>query len=274
VSRDGAHPYLFTFASSAVRLCQAAAEAGIDLTGGRIMLAGEPITSARLDAIRPSGAIALPRYGSVEAGPIGYGCLAPQGADDVHLLSDLHALIHPPAETQHAAGLPPRALLVTALEPTSPFVFLNTSMGDEGDLDPRPCGCALAELGYPEHISSIRSFEKLTSEGATLPDGDVVRLLELVLPQAIGGAATDYQLVEREDPSGQSQLCLFVHPRLGDVDDARVKEVFLANLEHSGRRMIGRLWRDAGILTVVRAAPLPTRAGKIQHLHRASSDGS
>jgi hypothetical protein len=273
VIAGGFCPYLFTFASSAVRLCRAAVEAGIDLSGARIMLAGEPITSARLEAIHASGASGLPRYGSVETGPIGYGCLAPQEADDVHVLRDLHALIHPPEEVQVAAGLPAQALLVTTLHPVSPFVFLNTSMGDEGTLSRRACGCALESLGYPDHLVSIRSFEKLTSEGATLLDRDVVRLLETVLPREIGGAPTDFQLVEREDGDGRSRLCLFVHPRLGELDQERVKEVFLSGLERSGGRMIGRLWRDGDVLTVARAAPLPTRAGKIQHLHRESSSG-
>ena len=106
VIAGGARPFLFTFTSSAVRLCQAAVEAGIDLTGAMIMLAGEPITPARLDAIRPSGATALPRYGSVETGPIGYGCLAPTEADDVHVLSDLQALIRDPLEALHLEGHP------------------------------------------------------------------------------------------------------------------------------------------------------------------------
>ncbi len=269
----GSRPYLFTFTSSAVRLCRAALEAGIDLTGAMIMLAGEPITGARLEAIRPSGATGLPRYGSVETGPIGYGCLAPQEADDVHVLRDLQALIHPPEEAQVSSGLPDKALLVTALHPASPFLLLNASMGDQGELGQRACGCPLERLGYPDHIVSIRSFEKLTSEGATLLDRDVIQLLESVLPREIGGAPTDFQLVEREDGDGRSQLCLFVHPRLGELDDGLVKDAFLGGLERSGGRTIGRLWRDADIITVIRAAPLSTRAGKIQHLHREGSSG-
>ncbi len=148
--------------------------------------------------------------------------------------------------------------------------MLNDSMGDEGELSRRACGCPLERLGYAEHAVSIRSFEKLTSEGATLLDRDIIRLLETVLPSEVGGTPTDYQLVESEREGGRSQLSLFVHPRLGELDDEVVKEAFLTGLERGGGRTVGLLWRSADLLTVVRAAPLPTRAGKIQHLHRES----
>jgi hypothetical protein len=273
VVRGGRHPYLFTFPSSAVRLCRAASEAGIDLSGARLALSGEPVTAARLATVRASGAAALPRYGSMETGAIGFGCLEPDSPDDMHVLRDLHALIQAPATVRAAERLPEGALLVTALHPQSPFVMLNASMGDQGEIAQRSCGCPLEEVGYPVHLSSVRSFEKLTSEGMTFMDTDVVRVLEDVLPAKLGGSPTDYQLVESEDGLGRARLRLLVHPRLGELDEERVKETFLDALEGSGTSAtaMGLMWRDAELLSVARIAPKVTGAGKIQHLHREAA---
>jgi hypothetical protein len=73
----------------------AAFDRGIDLCGSHLLLSGEPITAARLATIRRTGVEVLPRYGSVDCGPIGYGCLAPEAPDDVHTLHDRHAFIQP-----------------------------------------------------------------------------------------------------------------------------------------------------------------------------------
>jgi hypothetical protein len=270
VLERGQRPWMFTFPSSAVHLCGAAAEAGVDLTGARIVVGGEPCTPARVQAIGTAGAQPLPRYGSMEAGPVGYACLAPRAPDDVHLLADLHAVIHPPAATRAAAGLPPSALLVTALHPASPFLMLNASMGDEGEIEKRACGCAVEALGYGVHLRAIRSFEKLTGEGVTFLDVDVIRVLEQLLPAEIGGGPTDYQLIEQEDDAGRARLRLVVDPSLGEVDVARVREVFLDGLGATGGvdGLMQRVWREADVLQVERARPATTRAGKIQHLHR------
>ena len=65
----GKTPYLYTFASSAVALCRTAAQLGIDLAGAQFAVTGEPLTPARLAAIRAAGAQAANHYGSAEAGP-------------------------------------------------------------------------------------------------------------------------------------------------------------------------------------------------------------
>jgi hypothetical protein len=64
VLRTGRTPHLKAFASPAVRLCRAALAAGIDLHGAQFTLSGEPITQARMAAIRESRAQATPRYGA------------------------------------------------------------------------------------------------------------------------------------------------------------------------------------------------------------------
>jgi hypothetical protein len=81
VRRDRRTPDLFTFTSSAVRLCEAAREAGIDVEGAQFTVVGELLTRARLGAIRRSGAEAVPRFAVIECSTIGHGCLAAEDAD-------------------------------------------------------------------------------------------------------------------------------------------------------------------------------------------------
>ena len=78
--RAGRTPYLDTFASSGVRLAQAALQSGFDLRGARLAVSGEPVTATRLAAIRAAGLEAVSRSGAAEAGHLGYGCLAPAAA--------------------------------------------------------------------------------------------------------------------------------------------------------------------------------------------------
>jgi hypothetical protein len=263
----GGTPHLLTFASSAVRLCQAALAAGVDLSGARIVLLGEPVTEARLAVVRRAGVAALARYGTIECGPIGYGCLAGSAPDDVHVVSDLQVVVQPGPDASRP-DVPARAVLVTSLHPAAPFTLLNVAMGDAATLDSRACGCPLA-AHWPLHLQEIRSYEKLTAGGMNFLDTDVVRVLEEVLPARFGGAPTDYQLIEREDAGGRPALALLAHPRLGPLDTGEVARVFLTALgeRSSAERVMGLAWREANLLRVERRQPLATRSGKILHLH-------
>ena len=274
VLRAGGTPHLFTFPSSAVRLCQAACEMGLGLQGAQFLLAGEPITQARLAVVRRTGAQAVPRYGSMECGPIGYGCLAPEAPDDLHLLHDLHALIQPQADDQ-VNGLPPNALFITSLHPAAPFIFLNVSMGDQAIVAQRQCGCPLERLGWITHLHAIRSYEKLTGAGMTFLDTDVIRVLEEVLPAGFGGAPTDYQLLEEEAEDGEPRLRLLVHPSVGPLDTQKVAATFLEAIGSASpiERVMEFVWRDADLLRVERRVPLTTHSGKILHLHLERTKG-
>jgi hypothetical protein len=266
VRRAGQTPHLFTFASSAVRLCQAALSHGVDLHGVQLTVTGEPLTAARLAVVRRCGAEAVPRYAIMECGAIGLGCLRPEAPDDVHLLNDLHAVIQPSPDPSGTQASP---LYVSSLGLTAPFVLLNVSMGDQAVLAARACGCGLERLGWTAHLHTIRSHEKLTAGGMTLLDTDVIRVLEEVLPARFGGAPTDYQLVEDESDDGQPRLDLLVHPAVGDVDPAAVARAFLDEIgPGSGvERVTQLLWAGFGLLRVKRQAPRITSAGKILHLH-------
>lgn len=269
VLRTGGTPHLHTFVSSAVALCRAALEAGLDLRGAHLTAVSEPLTAERLAVLREAGTEAVPSYGSVECGRLGYGCLAPAAPDDLHLFHDLHALIQP-GPGDRPGGLPAGALLVSSLRPTAPFVLLNCSLGDQAQMVRRACGCPLERLGWATHLHDVRSFEKLSTGGMSLLDADVVRALEATLPARFGGGPTDYQLVEEDAADGRSRLRLLVHPGVGPLEPGTVADAFLAAIGggSGAERVIELQWRRAGFLRVERRPPLTTANGKILHLHR------
>ncbi len=264
----GATPHLLTSASAAVRLCEAARLAGLNLRGAKVHMGSEPVTANRLAILHQAGVHALALYGSSEAGPIGYGCLSPVAADDHHLLHDLNAVIQPGPE-DGTDRLPPLALLTSSLRPTAPLILLNVSTGDQAVIVEQPCGCPLEQAGWNRHLHTIRSYEKLTSGGMNFLDADVIRVLEEVLPARFGGGPTDYQLVEELTPEGRPPLRLLVHPAVGPLDENVVIDTFLKAIGQGPgvERVMELAWRTADLLRVERRAPLVTPSGKVLHLH-------
>jgi hypothetical protein len=273
VRTSGNAPLLLTYSSLAVRLCRSAAGAGIDLAGARLVLYGEPVTEARLAAIRQSGAEALPVYVTTETSRLADGCLDPAHPDDVHLFHDCHALIQP-SDAGARPGLPAGALLVSTLRRTAPLILLNVSMGDAAVVEERRCGCALEELGWRTHLHTIRSYEKLTAGGMTFLDGDIIPVLEEWLPARFGGGPTDYQLVEDSSGEGDTRLRLLVHPAVGPHDPAVIAEAFLTRIGAGpgAARVMGLVWQDAELLRIERRPPIMTESGKILHLHAERRD--
>ena len=273
--RAGEVPHLWAFPSSAVRLCRAAEEEKVNLSGAKFTVSGEPITDACLVAIRRVRAEAVPDYGSADSGgSVSQGCLSPAAPDDVHVFNDLNALIQ-----ADAPPFPAGALLLSSIRSTVPFVFLNVSMGDRATVTDRRCGCPMETLGWRTHLHTVRSYEKLTAGGMTFADIDVVRILEEILPRRFGGGPRDYQLVEELAGDGQPRLRLLVHPSVADADPAAVSNVFLEALgAGSGtRRVMALQLQQAGFLRVERRVPLVTSSGKVLHLwagSTASSGGS
>jgi hypothetical protein len=269
VLRAGGTPHLKTYASSAVRLSLAAQANGLDLRGAQLTVSGEPVTPARLAKIRQSGATAVPRCGTSEAGLLGYGCLAPEVSDELHVYNDMNVLIQPGPDDDRQP-LPPRSILLSSLRPTARLILLNVSLGDQAELGTRTCGCPLEALGWTLHLHTLRSYEKLTSGGMTFLDSDVIRVLEEVLPARCGGGPTDYQLLEEAAVGGEPRLRLLVHPRLGELDPETVVDTFLSALGggHGVERVMEMQWREGGYLVVDRQPPRITPSGKILHLHQ------
>jgi hypothetical protein len=270
VRRAGDTAHIHTFVSSAVRLSQAAHRAGLSLEGAEFSVCGEPITATRLAEIRRAGAEAVPQYGTAETSTIGFGCLSAEAPDEIHLLDDMHAVIQPGDDA--GGRLPPRAVLVTSLRATAPLVLLNVCLGDQAVVSRRSCGCPLDQLGWATHAHAIRSYEKLTAGGMTFLDTDLIRVLEEVLPARFGGGSTDYQLEETEAADGRPRLQLIVNPSLGAIDPKAVAEAFLSAIASGSgaERVMGLVWRDAGLLTVARRPPRSTSTGKILHLASAT----
>jgi len=268
----GEVPHLWGSPSAVVRLCEEAARTSVDLDGARFTITGEPVTSARLAAIRGVHGDAVPDYGAVDSGgTIAYGCLAPLAPDEVHVFSDLNAVIE-----ADAPALPAGALLVSSLQDTAPFILVNVSMGDRATITQRRCGCAMEGLGWNTHLHGIRSFEKLTAGGMTFDDTDVIRVLEEVLPGRFGGGPTDYQLIEDTREDGHARLRLLVHPKLGPLDPTLLCDVFVRAVggDDETRSDMAAQWRDGGFLRIDRTAPHRTETGKILHLIAAPASRS
>ena len=268
VLREGDVPHLHTYSSAAAGIAKTALDMGRDLSGARFTMGGEPTTPARLAVVRKAGAYAIPYYSSVDSGPIAYGCCRPDAPDDMHALRDFQVIVQA-GDDGAARGLPARALLLSSLRETAPYLLFNVSLGDCAVMERRACGCPLEQEGWTAHLREVRSFEKLTAGGMTFLDVDLIRVLEEELPRRFGGGPTDYQLVEGESEMGRPVLRLLVHPRLGDLDPPLVVTAFLdaISVGSGAERVMGLAWRDAGTVRVDRRPPMRTSAGKILHLH-------
>jgi len=166
-----------TFAGSALRLQAYAEKIRRPLPPLIFILGGEPITARKRALLENRGHRVYPWYGAVDAGRIAIGCLKPEAADDMHLLTDRFAAIDWQGR-----------LLLTSLLPSVHKRYLNTDCGDLATLERRRCGCPLGELGLEFHLRDVRSVQKFCLEGITLPADLVHRLAEEVLPARCGGA--------------------------------------------------------------------------------------
>jgi hypothetical protein len=126
-------------------------------------------------------------------------------------------------------------------------------------------------MGFRRQIRDIASHSKLTGYGVTLVSTDMVRVLEEFLPSRLGGAPTDYQLVQH-DGEAATRVTLRVSPRVGAHDSAHVKTVFLEGVHTSyGGAMAVRTWKHADAVEVIFDEPLAGATGKILPLHLAGS---
>jgi hypothetical protein len=264
---------VYTFASSAVRVCIAAQEANLNIKGTRFLVTGEPLTPQKKNEIEATGARAVPIYGISEAGIIAAGCTQQHpDSDDCHSLMDTTAIIShrlKPSLSETEVD----SYLFTSLLYESPRILLNVGMGDYGTLRIEPCSCEFSKLGFDTHLARIHSYEKLTGEGVTFVDTDLIRIIETELPTRFGGQSTDYQLLEEEDARGLTRLRLLISPRIGAVDEQALAETFIQLLRvgecspESWAQSGSEMWAQARTLRVKREYPVPTRSGKILPFH-------
>ena len=259
---------LGTYTSLAVRVCQQARTDGIDIGGTAFIVGGEPITATKRSEIEAAGAAVYPDYTFMEAGIVGYACTNPAAVDEMHLRTDIFALVQYPRPVPHAAASVD-AFLFTTLLPSAPKILLNLESGDYGVVENRHCGCRFEELGLTQHVHSIRGFDRLTGTGMTFVGTDLVRIVEDVLPAKLGGASTDYQMVEEEDARGHTRMSVLVNPEVGELDEADVIRTILDELSKGkdAQRMMARIWAETGTLRVIRQRPIETVRGKLLPLH-------
>lgn len=254
-------------ASRALRVALAARQGGIDLTGVTFVISGEPVTAAKVEGIRAAGATYFTTYGYSEAGRIGRGCRHPASSNDLHLLTDMCAVIPYPRTLPGDVTVP--ALNVTCLLPSSPKILLNAESDDYGILEQRSCGCPLEALGYTTHVCDIRSFRKLTGEGVSALGIDLLNILEDFLPRRFGGTALDYQLMEEEDQQGLTTISLIINPTIPIRDEAAVISALLAAMraQSPASAAAGETWCQSGNLRVKRMHPVLTARGKLLPLY-------
>ena len=264
-----------TTTSGAMRICLEAQRAGISLEGLVIEVGGEPITSAKVRAIESAGARHIGFYAMTETGILGKGCANPLDHDDIHLFKDAFAVIDY-AHHVDAFNVTVPAFNLTTLVPVAPKLLLNLQTDDYGIIEERACGCGFEAYGYTTHLREIRSYSKLTGEGVTLIGGEIIRVLEEVLPVRFGGSPHDYQLMEQEDERGLTRLYLLVHPRLDIANEQAVIDIVLDALRRSSAMADSArsVWQQTGTLQIKRMEPVWTARGKLMPLHLRRKDGN
>ena len=262
----GRPAYLDTNVGSGMRVLLAAREANLDLSDTFFRFGSEPYTPTKARLVAEMGCRAVCHYITTEAGAVGIACTDAQTSDDVHLMSGSIAIVQNPASGR--TGEIPNAFYLTSLTTSTPKLLLNVEYGDYGVLESRRCGCRLGALGFEQHVHTIRSYEKLTTEGNHFLGKHLIDLVERALPSAFGGGPTDYQLVESEE-DGLTRVGIVAHPRLGPLEESKVIEVALDHLRRLGNpeASMSEIWRDADTLRLLRREPYATPQSKILPLH-------
>lgn len=255
---------LDTQPTGAVRVCIAAAEAGLDISGTWFRVSGEPLTPAKAAFIRQAGCHVACGWGMSEAGRIGLGCAHAKAVDEVHILSSRVAVVQ---QQKTLDGSEVGALYLTSLLPSAPKLMINVETGDSGVVPEGSCGCALEKLGFRQRVHTVRSYEKLTTAGMHFMGSDLINIVEEALPGRFGGHPTDYQFVEKEN-GPRSGVTLVVNPSVGEVCESDLVAFVLERLgERSrGERMMANHWQSSGVLAVERRRPYATPAAKIPPL--------
>jgi hypothetical protein len=265
-ARSGQPALLETNHSVAVRVCLAAREYGLEIGGTLFHCTGEPYTPAKAAVVTAAGASLIDRYANSETGVLAVACGAPDGFDDLHLVSDKLALIQREKPLPDTGG-PVNALVFTTIAPTAPQLWLNVENGDYATATKRDCGCPLGQAGLSIHLRGVRAIDKLTSEGVTFLGDDLYNLLERVLPARFGGGPTDYQLVE-EEVGGLPKVSLVVRPSVGGVDASEVLGAVYETLRAApGGGLMVAEWQQGDTLQVVRRDPFETHTAKILPLY-------
>ena len=264
---EGRPAVLDTQAGLAVRTCLAAEEHRLDIAGSLIRTGGESLTPSKARVAERVGVRVVAHYSMTEVGRVAVACTEPDATDDMHFLLDKLAVLTRADEGEDGA----RTLVYTTLTTATPKLMINVDSGDRAHVSERDCSCPYGRMGMRLHVHGVHARDKLTSEGNLFLAGDLLTLVEQVLPASFGGAPTDYQLVEEEE-DGLPKVSVVVRPSVGPLDDASVVGVVLAHLRAIPRlALMAGIWEDGHTLRVVRREPEPTSRGKILALRPAGA---
>lgn len=243
---------LKTFASSAVRLAEAAHRHGIDLNGCVIFTGGEPLTPRRSEYIAATGAKPFARYVATETGWIAAACPHSGSRNAMHVCLDRLAVIEAdPGPSNDAVPL-----LFTTLSRGTNMVFLNTDIGDAGHLSSRSCSCPLGSAGLSLELAAVSGHDKVSAEGMTVPV-EILRSSLDDLIAAAGGAPDSYQVSEEHDAHGLSHLVIAISPHVPNIDERSVAQELIRRLPDSGpgAALAARFWKDSSTIQVRRENP-------------------
>jgi hypothetical protein len=266
--RRGKHCCITTVVSNAARIARAAVKTGLSLRGTAFHVSGEPYTQSKRKLIEDAGARAAPHYGPGGGNGCALGCGNPGFLDEMHVPQTMFTLVEN-CRTLAYDGPSIHPLMLTTTHPAAPRFLLNVENGDVARLIKRDCGCPLEKVGFTQHLHTVRSFEKMTSEGMNYSATDLFELLENTIPAEFGGGPGDYQLVEEEDENGQTRLTLVVHPEVGDVNKAKLLSRLQQGLAQGSKnhRFMSQIWQDAATFRIRREAPYASARGKTLPLH-------
>ena len=151
------------FVTPAMRVCVAAREEGLDLTGATFLGGGEPPTPAKVREITSTGARYVAHYAFTEAGFVGAGCARPADINDTHFLKDTLALIQHPRQVP-GFDISVDAFHFTTLMPASPKLMLNVESDDYGVIEKRglrlPSGGVRLHGASPAHPELQQTYRR------------------------------------------------------------------------------------------------------------------
>ncbi len=253
----GGAAVLKTFATSAVRVAEAALRQELELDGCVFLVGGEPLTERRRTFIASTGATVFGRYVATETGWIAGACPRSGSPDAMHLYTDRLAVV--PGEPVNGG----HTLLVTTISPEAGLVLLNTDIGDAGSLRVRTCSCALGRAGLDVEVSGVHGHDKVSGDGTTVPRSVLTEVLD-ELVDAAGGAPDSYQLREEEDDTGAARLVVVLSPDV-DLDDAELVAALLDRLPAHGvgAELAATFWKAGGTVQVRRELPELSSGAKL-----------
>ena len=268
---QGRTTFLRAGVSAAARVCAAAIDAGLDVSGTSILAGGEALSPARQRVFDAAGATAHGRYAISEIGTVGIGCRQMKG-NSVHLFGDAVAVIGHRRPAPYV-GAEVNSLLFTSVHPDASRILINAEMEDAAIVAPATCECAFSRLGFNTVLRDIYSFGKLSGHGITLAGDVLLGILEEQLPARFGGRPGDYQLVETEGAS-QLELRLRISPRTKPSNPDEVRLFFLEQVRRVyGGELSARTWETTRSIQTEIAEPHATRTGKVHALHLTAFGG-